>query len=148
MRNNTNEKEIQETKVEELNSWKQNDVYEEVDYKNKKLISARSVFSEKMKDRGTITKARLVALGFEEKRNDTSMNFFPTCSKDVLRVSLTIFLSQSLNSIDNKSAFLPSKGINDFLWGGSHVKKSSSDAGRTRHRLSNTSTCPLVRFDI
>ena len=42
------------------------------------------------------------------------MNDSPTCSKEVLRVSLTIFLSQSwsLNSIDIKSAFLQGKEIN------------------------------------
>ena len=31
LQNNTNEKEIKETKVKEVNSWKQNDVFEEVD---------------------------------------------------------------------------------------------------------------------
>ena len=33
------------------NSWKQNDVYEEVDCRNQKLISTRCVLREKMKDR-------------------------------------------------------------------------------------------------
>ena len=67
-----------------------------------------------MKDGKTITKARLVARGFEEQKNDTSMNDSPTHSKEVLRVSLTIFLSQSwsLNSIDIKSALLQGKEIN------------------------------------
>ena len=32
LQNNTNEKEIKETKVKEVNSWKQSDVFEEVDY--------------------------------------------------------------------------------------------------------------------
>ena len=44
-----------------------------------------------------ITKARPVAHGFDEWKNDTSMNDSPTCSKKVLQVSLTIFLSQSCN---------------------------------------------------
>ena len=66
-----------------------------------------------MKDGQTVTKARLVARGFEEQKNDTSMNDSPTCSKEVLRVSLTVFLSQSwrLNSIDIKSVFLHGKEI-------------------------------------
>ena len=68
LRNNTNEKQIKEAKVKELNSSKQNDVYEEVDYKNQKLISTRLVLSEKMKDGETISKARLVARGFEEQK--------------------------------------------------------------------------------
>ena len=58
-------------KKQKLNSWKQNDVYEEVDYRDQKLISTRWVLSEKMKDGETITKARLVAGGFEEQKNDT-----------------------------------------------------------------------------
>ena len=41
LRNNPNEKEIKEAKVKEFNSWKQNDVYEEEEYKNQKLISTR-----------------------------------------------------------------------------------------------------------
>ena len=48
-----------------------------------------------MKDGKSIIKGRLAARGFEEQKNDTSMNDSPTCSKEVLRVSLTIFLSQS-----------------------------------------------------
>ena len=79
LRNNTNEKEIKEAKVKQLNSWKQNYIYEEVDYKNQKLILTRWVLREKMKDGETITKARLVARGFEEQKNDTSMNNSPTC---------------------------------------------------------------------
>ena len=67
-----------------------------------------------MKHGKTITKARLVACGFEKQKNDTSMNDSPTCSKEVSRVSLTVFLSQSwnLNSIDIKSASLQGKEIN------------------------------------
>ena len=42
------------------------------------------------------------------------MNDSPICSKEVLQVSLTVFLSQSwsLNSINIKSAFLQGKEIN------------------------------------
>ena len=48
LRNNTSEKEIQEAKVKGFNSWKQNDVYEEVNYKNLKLISSsRCVFRKR-----------------------------------------------------------------------------------------------------
>ena len=67
-----------------------------------------------MKDGKTITKARLVACAFEEQKNHTSMNDSPTCSKEVLQVSLTVLIHQSwsLNSIDIKSAFLQSKKIN------------------------------------
>ena len=63
-----NEKEIKEAKVKELNSHKQNDDYEEVNYKNQKQISTIWVLSEKMKDGETITKVRLVTCGFEEQK--------------------------------------------------------------------------------
>ena len=63
-----NEKEIKEAKVKELNSRKQNDDYEEVDYKNQKQISTIWVLSEKMKDGETITKVRLVTCDFEEQK--------------------------------------------------------------------------------
>ena len=69
---NTNKKEINEAKVNELNRWKQNDVYEQTDYENQKLISIKWVLSKKMKDGETITKARLVARDFQEQKNDTS----------------------------------------------------------------------------
>ena len=67
-----------------------------------------------MKDGETITKARLAESGFEEQKNDTSMNDSPTCSKELLQVLLTVFLSQSwsLNSIHIKSAFLQGNEIN------------------------------------
>ena len=39
-------KEIKEAKLKELNSWKQNDVYEEADYRNQKLISTKWVLSQ------------------------------------------------------------------------------------------------------
>ena len=44
----------------------------------------------------------------------TSINDWPTSSKELLQVSLTVFLSQSwsLDSIDIKSAFLQGKKIN------------------------------------
>ena len=48
LQNNTNETEIKEAKVKEFNSWSQNDVYEEVNYRNQKLISTRWVLSENM----------------------------------------------------------------------------------------------------
>ena len=69
---------------------------------------------KKMKDGKTTTKASFAVRGFEEQKNDTSMKDSPTCSKEVLQVSLTVFLSQSwsLNSINIKSAFLEDKEIN------------------------------------
>ena len=49
-----------------------------------------------------------------KSRKMTSINDWPISSKELLRVSLTVFLSQSwsLNSIDIKSAFLQGNKIN------------------------------------
>ena len=49
-----------------------------------------------------------------KSRKMTSINDWPTSGKELLRRSLTVFLSQSwsLNSIDIKSAFLQGKKIN------------------------------------
>ena len=66
LQSNINEKKTKEAKVKELNSWKQNDICEEVDYRNQKLISTRWVLSKKMKDGKIITKARIVARSFED----------------------------------------------------------------------------------
>ena len=77
-------------------------------------MSFRWVLSEKMKNGKTTTKANFVAHGFEEQKNDTSMKDSPTCSNEVLRVLLTVLLSQNwnLNSINIKLAFLEGKKIN------------------------------------
>ena len=66
-----------------------------------------------MKDGKTITKEDLLHVVLISRKM-TSMNDSPTCSNEVLRVSLTAFLSQSwsLNSINIKSALLKGKEIN------------------------------------
>ena len=60
---NTNEKEIKEAKVKEFNSWKENNVYEKVEYRNQKLISTRWVLNENIK----------------QQKNNISMNDSQTC---------------------------------------------------------------------
>jgi len=57
-------------------------------------------------------KARLVARGFEEIQNFRTDS--PTCSKEGLRIALSIIASNSwtLNSLDTKTAFLQGKQIN------------------------------------
>ena len=108
---NYSAKEVIEAKEREINSWRSNNVYEEVDYKGQKVISTKWIYSEKTIENKQVLKARLVARGFEESHNEN--NDSPTCNKETLRIMLTILLSNhwNCNSIDIKSAFLQGKEI-------------------------------------
>src|SRR5215469_2167566 len=58
-------------KEKELESWKSNEVYQEVEKeKEMKIIKTRWIISEKEKSDGIICKARLVAKGFMERENE------------------------------------------------------------------------------
>ena len=61
-----NSAEVKIAKEREIRNWNDNQVYEEVDDKGQKVTSSRWVITEKIKDGNTVTKARLVARGFEE----------------------------------------------------------------------------------
>ena len=103
-----------DAKIRELNSWKNNEVYEEVPYNNQKCISTRWICTLKELDQGKVTpKARLVARGFEEP-TDSLQKDSPTCSKDTLRVMISTVASMKwdLKSIDIKTAFLQGENIN------------------------------------
>lgn len=105
-------------KEEELNSWKEHHVYEEVPYKQQKCISVRWVCSLKPTNDGLKPKARLVARGYEETgiiEKDS-----PTCAKDSLRVMISVINQNrwKMKSIDIKTAFLQGEFIdrNVFLY--------------------------------
>ena len=66
-------------KEKELENWKNNEVYHEVEKeKEMKIIKTRWIISEKEKNDGIICKARLVAKGFMERKNDTGICEAPT----------------------------------------------------------------------
>jgi len=94
-------------KQEEMQRWKDMNVFCEVADQGQPRISTRWVCTEKVKGGQLLTKARLVARGFEE---DTSQlcSDCPTCSKESLRILLAILASNhwKLNAMDIKSAFL------------------------------------------
>ena len=97
---------VSRAKSEELTSWKEQNVYSEVEDSGQDRISVRWVISDKVKEGKVVTKARLCARGFEEVqyfRKDS-----PTCSKECVRfvMALTASMKWSLNSIDIKTAFL------------------------------------------
>nr|CAB3262901.1 uncharacterized protein LOC100184952 [Phallusia mammillata] len=109
---------FQVAKEEELKSWKRNGVYKTVPYKNQKCISVRWVCTTKEHEQGVKAKARLVARGFEETDRDTLDRESPTCSKDGLRVLLSIAKQQKweLKSIDIKTAFLQGETLDRNIY--------------------------------
>lgn len=123
-------REFDEAKKRELDSWKQNNVFTEIDDAGQKCISTRWVCSLKNTPNGVMQKARLVARGFEEPKNDIQKDS-PTCAHESLRLimALTAQNQWSLHSIDIKTAFLqghtmdrevyirpPKEAFSDKIW--------------------------------
>lgn len=95
-------------KQEEINNWKNNDVFEEVQDEGQKCVSTRWVCSLKETDKGILPKARLVARGFEEFNIQELQKDSPTCASESLRLMLTVICQNKwkVHSMDIKSAFL------------------------------------------
>ena len=107
--NNSN---VAEAKEKEINSWISNEVFEIVENKCQKYISMRWVITEKMKEGKVVTKARLVARGFEENTTNLQKDS-PTCSREAIRILITIASAMKWNchTIDIKSAYLQGNNI-------------------------------------
>lgn len=121
---------FQEAKEEELRSWQRNKVYRIVPNRNQKCISVRWVCTMKESENGPKPKARLVARGFEEKDRNLLDRESPTCSKDGLRVLLSIARQQdwAICSIDIKTAFLQGEALDrDIFVQPPKEAKSSND---------------------
>lgn len=103
---------VMDAKIDELEKWKKNKVYENVENHGQKALSVRWVVTEKILNGKKKRKARLVARGFEETENDI-LKDSPTCLKESLRLILTLIVYNNwrCNSIDIKSAFLQGKEI-------------------------------------
>ena len=103
---------LSKAKLQELESWRDNDVYHRVKYDNQKLISLRWVNTNKTVNGINKVKSRLVARGVQEQENIQSDS--PTCSKESIRIILNIIatLQWDVKSIDITSAFLQSNDIN------------------------------------
>ena len=89
-----------------IQKWKDYHVFEEVPDIGQSTISVRWVCTEKNIDNQIITKARLVARGFEEQnkfRKDS-----PTCSKENMRLAFVNSVTNHwrINSLDIQRAFL------------------------------------------
>ena len=93
----------------ELQNWKSNNVYTEINDEDQYAITTRWIMTTKEIDGNCTVKARLVARGFEDIHNQ-GKNDSPTCTKDSLRITLTIMASKQwmCMSLDVKTAFLQS----------------------------------------
>ena len=99
--------EVVDAKEKEISNLNSNEVYDIVPYTNQRTISSRWVLTEKFKEGERVTKARLVARGFEEDSSKYRKDS-PTCCRESLRlVFVTAALkSWRLESIDITAAFL------------------------------------------
>ena len=100
-----------QAKNQELDEWKNRSVYTKVKNEGQSAISLRWVIRTKSTDGRSCLKARLCARGFEEEQDFRTDS--PTCSREGVRVALTLIASNSwkLNSIDVKTAFLQGNTI-------------------------------------
>jgi len=108
----TNEVDFNEAKSVELDSWKKNKVYIEVEDVGQKCISTRWVCSLKSTPDGIIPKARLVARGFEEFTANIQKDS-PTCAHESLRLIIAITAQRQweLHAMDIKTAFLQGQNM-------------------------------------
>ena len=99
--------EVAEAKLKELQNWRINKVYDEVDDEKQSSISVRWVLTEKMIEGKTQVKARLVARGFEDAGRDNVRKDSPTCGRENLRLlfATTSSCNWRINTMDIKSAF-------------------------------------------
>ena len=103
---------LQLAKQAEIEKWREENVFQEVEEVGQEKISTTWVVTEKLKDGKTVIKARLVARGYEEDKNDIRADS-PTCMKDSVRMMLGITAGKGwkIRSLDVKAAFLQGKMI-------------------------------------
>ena len=108
---------VTEAKEQEIQSWIDNDVFEIVRDCGQKCISIRWVITEKVKGGHIVSKARLVARGFEENTSDIKKES-PVCSREAIRFLMAIASSKGWNchTVDVKSAYLQGDRIERTLY--------------------------------
>ena len=100
-------KNVIEAKAKELQSWRENNVYEEVEDMGQKAISTRWIITEKVKEGERICKARLVARDFEEEMAEWDKDA-PTYNAETLKFCLTVIKLKKCIcfTLDVKTAYL------------------------------------------
>ena len=101
-----NSQEVLQAQKDELDKWKEYQVYEEVEDAGQDAITTKWVVTEKKQDGNSRIKARLVARGFQEDTTKIRTDS-PTISKEKLRLICTIAVNNGwkLHSIDVKQPF-------------------------------------------
>src|SRR5215469_1813317 len=100
---------VKQAKEKELNSWKENEVYTETEWKEGiKVVNARWIVTEKEKEGGKMCKARLVARGFLEKNENNMECEAPTCTNEGLKIVISTIKKNKwkVRSLDIKTAYL------------------------------------------
>ena len=103
---------ILEAKKNEFESWKRNNVYEEVRDEGQKTMSVRWVITNKEKEGKLTCKARLVARGFEESDFGMEKEAL-TCASEAFRLCLSLMLMRGweARTMDVKTAYLQGENI-------------------------------------
>ena len=98
---------FEKAKLNKLNNWQRNNVYEEIPYNNPKLIHVKWVCTMKETNDQQKLYARLVVKGFDEATKDEILEDSSTCSKENLRVVLSAIAQKKfkINLIDIKLHF-------------------------------------------
>ena len=111
--NNKDLDSITATKEKELKNWRDNAVYCEVENEGQNTVSCRWVIEIKKIDGLDVTKARLVAQGFEDDEARGKRKDSPTCSKESLRITLALIAASKWNckSMDIRQAFLQGNSL-------------------------------------
>ena len=104
---------FENAKKEELESWKKNHVYTEIEDNGQRCVSTRWVCTLKETKDEVKAKARLVVRGFEEIGKDDIPKDSPTCANESLKTILSIFAQKNWvpYSMDIKTAFLQGQEI-------------------------------------
>ena len=109
---------VKKSKLWELQSWFDHNVYVEVPNDGQKYVSTRWALREKITNRNRTTKVHLVERGFEEDNLAKLRTESPTCGKESLRIVIAIIMTNGweINLLDIKSAFLQGKEISRDLF--------------------------------
>ena len=111
-----NNSDVKATKELERKNWIDNEVFEEVeDYGQESFCEMGCHREDKRRER--LVKARLVAWGFEEDTLKLRKDF-PTCSKEGMRVAMSLALTRAwkCHTLDNKAAYLQGNTIERNLY--------------------------------
>ena len=128
---------ILNAKITELNKWKENNVYTDIQYTNQHYLSLRWVNTTKTVNGLPHVKSRSVVRGFEENDNNI-LTDSPTCYKYSLRLIFAVCVSKlwKIHSLDITTAFLQGRSIDRDIY-----VKPPKEAGVPDDKLWKLNVC-------